>query len=826
MTNNLYLPTATSGGQCRIWGLRLLLLAMIVLPGLQIQAAWKLTVFSSDGEHHVYTSSTDNVTSANLVSGTIKFNANSGNVTLDNVVFVNNTSGVDGCFFSLSSGTADGESTTITVIGTNKVTVGGDFGILLVNTDVTIQREIAAGMDEYNCVFDITCSSSLARGISLHNSGVFVSNCTVKINGGAYGIAGERVEAHNILKTTHAIIRAEGNKASIGNLAALTLGNSNYIIKPEDAEFSASVHGIQKDGKLITSQVLISDKEYKKPEPGTALEVTAIAGGKAIVGWGRATDNFTPQEYLRYQLSYKKSDEVEWTTATDFVEDMTSFTVSGLSGDAPYDFKVTVKDEMGNTAEYEVVSATLIKSYTVFVGGVQVTSDNQSNITGDCITEGTVTFDPETNTLTLNNATISGSDMMINVYKMPEINLKVIGENYVYSSGNNAIRLSGNAVITGGGTLYAYSTRRSGSYAGIWLTDYNYQSSLTVDHTTVDAFGRRGIAGIDLDHAEHPVRTTLVIKNSNIKAKGQFGSIVEIGDLLNYGCHISSPSNADFDSEKEAVTSNGSTVTDEITFVPSKITVCGLGVAPNRQYTRDLRGGTILYDEDMGTLQLSNVNFVTESQEKTLGVNGVGDINIVLEGSNLLKGVNGVDVYGSGGSKATMTICGAGSLDIVATDETNGIGIMLNNMDVSIDNSQVNITARNGINGFLTAFASLFGLQTGTGTYETLTVQNSSLSMTHESGFPFLLDGIYLQDCTIEQPVNATYDLGKIVVNGEDYHGKLVISPIGGATAIDGNPVTAKKIDDAPWTTLDGRRIDKPGRTGIYLHGNKKVVVK
>ncbi|MGN0328528.1 MAG: hypothetical protein ACI4D4_06070 [Lachnospira sp.] len=45
--------------------------------------------------------------------------------------------------------------------------------------------------------------------------------------------------------------------------------------------------------------------------------------------------------------------------------------------------------------------------YALWVGGVEVTSDNASNITGIGIT-GTVSYDADTKTLTLNNATITG----------------------------------------------------------------------------------------------------------------------------------------------------------------------------------------------------------------------------------------------------------------------------------------------------------------------------------------------------------------------------------------------------------------------------------
>ena len=53
------------------------------------------------------------------------------------------------------------------------------------------------------------------------------------------------------------------------------------------------------------------------------------------------------------------------------------------------------------------------EDYNIVVGGVQVTSDNAANITGDHIS-GTVSFDVENNTLTLDNATIDMTDADVN----------------------------------------------------------------------------------------------------------------------------------------------------------------------------------------------------------------------------------------------------------------------------------------------------------------------------------------------------------------------------------------------------------------------------
>lgn len=103
MTNNLYFPTASSGGQCRTWSLRLLLLTVIAAFFAKAQAQFTLTLFSSDLQHKTYDASTSNATCNSLKSGTISFNASTGEVVLNNVVFENTATGYDGAFFTLDS---------------------------------------------------------------------------------------------------------------------------------------------------------------------------------------------------------------------------------------------------------------------------------------------------------------------------------------------------------------------------------------------------------------------------------------------------------------------------------------------------------------------------------------------------------------------------------------------------------------------------------------------------------------------------------------------------------------------------------------------------
>ena len=91
--------------------------------------------------------------------------------------------------------------------------------------------------------------------------------------------------------------------------------------------------------------------------------------------------------------------------------------------------------------------------YAVFdlmVGGVQVTTDNRNSITGSYIS-GAVSFDPLTNTLTLNNATITGDNTGISFWDDPtalacagiiyndsnqDLTIHLVGENHIKLEGH------------------------------------------------------------------------------------------------------------------------------------------------------------------------------------------------------------------------------------------------------------------------------------------------------------------------------------------------------------------------------------------------------
>lgn len=91
------------------------------------------------------------------------------------------------------------------------------------------------------------------------------------------------------------------------------------------------------------------------------------------------------------------------------------------------------------------------ESYNLTVGGVTVTKANANKITGDYI-QGTVSFNPSTNTLTLNDATISGTTISNGciVSGLSSLNIVLMGYSYLDCSQDSctAIRSVANAALT------------------------------------------------------------------------------------------------------------------------------------------------------------------------------------------------------------------------------------------------------------------------------------------------------------------------------------------------------------------------------------------
>ncbi len=144
-------------------------------------------------------------------------------------------------------------------------------------------------------------------------------------------------------------------------------------------------------------------------------------------------------------------------------------------------------------------------AYNLYVGGTRVTTDNAGDVLGD----GTVSYDVQTNTLTLNGASVSAQDMPYGIYAENDLNIVLEGKNSVSVSGefseaalaqlsgtdiSAAIYSGGNLTIregAGSGTLNASTsalmeenTKRGLTSSGIYAS-----GNLTLEDVSVEASG-------------------------------------------------------------------------------------------------------------------------------------------------------------------------------------------------------------------------------------------------------------------------------------------------------------------------------------------------
>jgi len=156
----------------------------------------------------------------------------------------------------------------------------------------------------------------------------------------------------------------------------------------------------------------------------SSLNVMVAEGSKLLLSWSgqTATTNWL----------------LEGFSQTNMALDKTKMQEAGVLAEAgvPYDYQMTISNY------------TPPVSYGLTVAGVEVNSENASNITGDNITAGTVSFNPQTNTLTLNNATIGndGSDPEpmetsgVDYSGTDDFTINLIGTNTINSGNCSAIR--------------------------------------------------------------------------------------------------------------------------------------------------------------------------------------------------------------------------------------------------------------------------------------------------------------------------------------------------------------------------------------------------
>ena len=412
--------------------------------------------------------------------------------------------------------------------------------------------------------------------------------------------------------------------------------------------------------------------------------------------------------------------------------------------------------------------------YDLWICGTQVTSDNCGDLSGIDGVEGTVSYDPDNKTLTLEGATLNAKGQLSCIWsEIDGLTIKVGGTNELNAKDAAAV-VKAPTTLTGGGTLNVKSEEYAAIYAG--------ETNLTIKDCIVNAKGRWGIAG------ENGSKEKLLISKATVTAEGGDGSICDFKEITLEDCAITRPAGATFDESKHAIVLNGETVTSEVKIVQTKyrLWIC------NTQVTSDNCGnlsgidgveGTVKYDPDNKTLTLEDAKLNAERDNFCIW-SEIDGLTIKVSGTNELNAGNiTILVY------APMTITGGGTLN---AESRKNCAIWAKETNLTIKDCIVNAKGRWGIAGY------------GDPTNKLLI---SKATVTAEGGDGSICDfkEITLEDCAITQPAGATFDESKhaIVLNGEIVTSEVKIEPITYyALEICGTQVTSDNCGDL--SVIDG----------------------
>lgn len=442
------------------------------------------------------------------------------------------------------------------------------------------------------------------------------------------------------------------------------------------------------------------------------------------------------------------------------------------------------------------------EKYGFKVAGVDVTSDNYLDLTEINGVSGKVYFDPNTRTLTLDNATIEvdGCNAILNE-NCRSLVIELLGTNTINVTNSAGIYTCESTVILGnsGSTLTLKNDRCAVLFEG---------SPLEIVNCWLEVEGDWGISAND-----NVAEEVLTIRNSHVEATGPTGSICDITGLELEGCYIDIPSKAAYNADTKSVAMNGETVTSKVVIEPNSY---GIYIADKPVTTlnyKDLTSiygvsGSASYDPDTKTLTLDNATIDRNSTDGTGIVNKtVSDFTVKLIGNNTVT----ADLASMVLNK-TSTITGDGSLHLTSK---RFCGLDMESASVTINNTSLFVKGGYGIAGFI-------GAET-----EVLTVRNSYVEAEGSgSGSISLISKLILDNCAITQPVGAEFDADQkaVVLNGELLKSKVVIEPITNSIGTVTADVPARKqgIYNLNGVKLTQQWDDLPA--GIYIvDGVKRV---
>ena len=314
-----------------------------------------------------------------------------------------------------------------------------------------------------------------------------------------------------------------------------------------------------------------------------------------------------------------------------------------------------IKDADSNVIKDEWVTIQYTEDYNITVAGIAVTNHNMNDVLGD----GTVSYDPETNTLTLDGANIDGGAGS-GIEAEQGLHIKLEGSNTItcttsLNGTSHGIWFKNTSYIEGPGSLNI--SAMYGIYA-----ETNALKILNGAQITAEAENIGIMSGI----------TTISGAETVVNTKGGEASFACISLTLNDGLEITQPEGASFVLSQHAICAGRRntivagkwvTISKPAEVQTYDLYIAGIQVSTENQ--EDVLGdGTVSFDPETNTLTLMNAN-ITPAEDTGIR-STISDLQIRLIGQNYITPTQYeacINFFGAG-SKGTIVFYGGGSLEL------------------------------------------------------------------------------------------------------------------------------------------------------------------
>ena len=417
------------------------------------------------------------------------------------------------------------------------------------------------------------------------------------------------------------------------------------------------------------------------------------------------------------------------------------------------------------------------ETYGIKIAGEDITGYNRYDLTEISGVSGKVYFDPNTRTLTLDNATIEANDYNAILNETCDyLSIELIGTNNIDVTGAAGINLKEETTIWShsGGKLSVKSDGCALLFGGC---------PLEISNCWLEAEGAWGISA-----RNNVAEEVLKISNSHVEAKGSTGSICDIANLVLDNCSITQPDGARFSTQNNAVVLNGEMVTDKVVIVPSYgIKIAGVDVTALNCKDLSVIGGVdgkINYNPETKILTMEDVTINITGENAGIWNRGVKDMKINLVGNNTITSSEACISISE-----TSTISGSGTLRLKSS---GNCGIFLPS-SLTVEGVKLYTEGSWGIAGQV--------FQTSG---NVLTICNAYVEVTGSEGSIISVEDLLLDGCSITQPNGAEFDAQShsVLLNGEVVTYKVVIEPDSYGIQIAGEYVTSLNCKDL--SVIDG----------------------